>query len=637
VRRLILQMAKAPPTFDFAQSLHKRGMLGDAETQYLRLLDANPADSNCLHFLGLLHAETGRPDTAAQLLRMAIAIEGPRAYLCRNLGIVLEREGDTESALACYRQALAEDEDDRTLWEKCAAIHTALGRYGDSAFCWQCAVELTKPGDRREGALRAHWADALVLRGQREEALVQYVRVLAIDPRIVEATYHRGVALMQLDRTAEALEAFQNTLAREPNHARAANNIGILLQLRKQYAEAIASYRMAVASDPNYSAALYNLGTALHESGEAAEAVNTFRALLKMEPNNAAAWTNLGNAWLAHNEVAAANACYLETLRLMPNEPAAEWNRGIAALLAGDFSDGWAGYERRFEVKGATPRRAFSQPEWRGEPLEGRSLLLHAEQGLGDTIQFVRYAPEFAKRGAKVIVECQFGLISLLRSLPGVSEWIAAPASEPGRSGPQPVDHLPATDFQLPFLSAPHVAQTTLDSIPSAEEYLHAPSEAVQRWSEWLGPRREAIRVGLVWAGNPNHKNDRNRSIPVPHLEGLRSAVGVEWVNLQKGHAPPESMAMRDPAAVLADFADTAGLIANLDLVVSVDTSVAHLAGALGKPVWVLLPFAPDWRWMLYREDSPWYRSARLFRQRAPGAWPDLLREVAAELWRFKL
>ncbi|MBM3757654.1 MAG: tetratricopeptide repeat protein [Acidobacteria bacterium] len=165
MRRLILQMAKPPPTFDFAQSLHRRGMLRDAETQYVRLLDANPADSNCLHFLGLLLAETGRPDAAAQLLRMAIAIEGPRAYLCLNLGVVLERQGDTESALACYRQALSEDEDDRELWEKRAAIHTALGRHGDSAFCWHRAVELTKPGDRREAALRAHWADALVLRG----------------------------------------------------------------------------------------------------------------------------------------------------------------------------------------------------------------------------------------------------------------------------------------------------------------------------------------------------------------------------------------------------------------------------------------------------------------------------------------
>jgi len=630
-------MAKPPPTFDFAQSLHGRGILGDAETQYLRLLDANPADSNCLHFLGLLHAETGRPDSAVQLLRMAIAIEGPRAYLCRNLGIILERKGDTESALACYKQALAEDEDDCELWEKCAAIHTALGRHGDSAFCWQRTVELTKPGDRREAALRAHWADTLVLRGRREEALIQYDRVLAIDPRNVQATFHRGVALMQLDRTGEALEAFKNTLAREPNHARAANNIGILLQLHKQYADAIAAYRIAVASDSNYSAALYNLGTALHESGEAAEAVNTFRALLKKEPNNAAAWTNLGNAWLAHNDIAAANACYLETLRLAPNEPAAEWNLGIAALLAGEFSDGWAGYERRFDVKGATPRRAFSQPVWRGESLEGRSLLLHAEQGLGDTIQFVRYAPEFAKRGAKVIVECQSGLVSLLRSLPGVSDWVAAPAPEPGQSGPHPVGHLPATDFQLPFLSAPHAAKTTLDTIPSAEGYLHAPSAAVQRWSEWLGPRRDALRAGLVWAGNPNHKNDRNRSIPVLHLEELGHAADVEWVNLQKGHTPPESLAMRDAAAELTDFADTAGLIANLDLVVSVDTSVAHLAGALGKPVWVLLAFAPDWRWMLGREDSPWYRSARLFRQRRPGAWPDLLREVAAELGRFNL
>jgi tetratricopeptide (TPR) repeat protein len=442
---------------------------------------------------------------------------------------------------------------------------------------------------------------------------------------------------MQLDRSDEALAAFDGTLLHQPDHARAANNRGVLRQLRKEYAAAISSFRMAIASDPDYIAALYNLGTALQEDGVAGEAVAVFRELLKKEPGNAAAWTNLGNAWLAHNDIEAATACYLETLRLAPNEPAAEWNLGIAALLAGDFRAGWAGYERRFDVKGATPRRALGQPLWSGESLEGKTLLLHAEQGLGDTIQFIRYAPEFARRGARVIVECQAALVPLLRGMQGVADWFAAPAADPMHGGLQPVDHLPRTVYQLPFLSAPYLARTTPDSIPSPGRYLRAPKAACARWAEWLGKPCGALRVGLVWAGNPKHKNDRNRSIPVHVLEVLGGASGIEWINLQKGHAAPDSLAMRDAACLLTDFSDTAGLVENLDLVVSVDTSVAHLAGALGKPVWVLLPYAPDWRWMLNREDSPWYESARLFRQSEPGAWPEVLRDVLEALGSLRV
>lgn len=629
-------MAPLAPAFEHAQSLHKRGRFPEAEVHYLRLLNANPADAQCLHFLGLLHAETGRSDTAVQLLRMAIAIEGPRSYLCRNLGVVLERTGDTESALACYRQSLQEEEDDGELWEKCASIYGSLGRHGDAAFCWQRTVELTRPGVPREAEFRLHWANALALRGRREDAVVQYDRVLAIDPSNIDALFHRGVALMQLDRTDEALAAFDATLLRNPEHARAANNRGVLRQLRKEYGPAISSYRIAIASDPEYSAAIYNLGTAHQECGEAGEAVAVFRELLRKEPGNAAAWTNLGNAWLAHNDIGAATSCYLETLRLAPNEPAAEWNLGIAALLSGDFRAGWAGYERRFDVKGATPRRAFHQPLWSGESLEGKTLLLHAEQGLGDTIQFIRYAPEFARRGARVLVECQAALLSLLRGMAGVAEWFAAPIADPARGGPQPVDHLPLTDYQIPFLSAPYLAETNLDSIPSPGCYLKASATACRRWEEWLGPPDGVLRVGLVWAGNPNHKNDRNRSLPTRFLAELGGATGIEWISLQKGQSTPDSLSMRDAAPALTDFSDTAGLIANLDLVVSVDTSVAHLAGALGKPVWVLLPYAPDWRWMLEREDSPWYESMRLFRQNEPGAWPEVLQNVLRALGRLR-
>jgi hypothetical protein len=275
-------------------------------------------------------------------------------------------------------------------------------------------------------------------------------------------------------------------------------------------------------------------------------------------------------------------------------------------------------------VKGATPRRPFSAPLWKGESLAGKSLLFHAEQGLGDTLQFIRYARLFAAQGAEVHVECQAALLPLLNGMEGVQQWHAA-------AGPG-IDHLPPTDYQLPMLSAPAVVNTTLSSIPSPDGYLRAPERERRRWAKWLGPRNRRRRVGICWAGNPNHKNDKNRSIPSDLLAALDGISEVDWINLQKGHPLPGSLELWNAARELRNFADTAGLIENLDLVVSVDTSVAHLAGALGKPVWVLLPFAPDWRWMLDRPDSPWYSGARLFRQSEPGDWRPVLDRVAHEV-----
>jgi len=468
--------------------------------------------------------------------------------------------------------------------------------------------------------------------GDRAAAIPHYDILLRTDPENIEATFHRAVAYMLESDFEPAIDGFRRALELDPRHARASNNLGVLYQLKHDYGRAIENYRRSVRLHPTYHPALYNLGTAWLDNANPKEAIGVFRKLLKAQPNHVAAWTNLGNARLARNEADAAIDSYHSALAIDPDDATAAWNLGIVRLLTGDFLRGWAGYERRFGVKSAPGRRAFRTPLWNGEPLTGKSLLLHAEQGLGDTIQFVRYASIFQSQGARVTVECQPPLLTLLSNSAIAADWIAAPKLEPGSTVVAGVEHLPDAGYQLPMMSAPHRAGTTIKSIPFSNGYLHAPSEAIRRWRNWLGSETSALRAGICWAGNPNHKNDRNRSIPPELLSELEAANGVEWINLQKGSPSPASLIMRNAAVELEDFAQTAGLIENLDLVVAVDTSVAHLAGALGKTVWILLPFAPDWRWLLERSDSPWYSSARLFRQREAGKWRPVLKQVAEEL-----
>lgn len=556
-------------------------------------------DTAALEHLAALHAESGDNETAIRILRAAIGIAGPEPHLCRNLGIVFERAGNRPAAIGCYRQVIETKPDDVAVWRVLAGLLTAENRPADAAGAWDrvCAAA---PRDR---AARQNWADALALAGLRPAAIARYDEILAADPENVIATFHRAVALMQENQQVAAIDGFRRTLALAPGHARAANNLGILLQLGGEYPEAIESYRSALRADRAYTSAMYNLGTAWHESGRSREAIAVFRKVLKTQPDHAEAWTNLGNAWLTRNAVSTARGCYQRALALRPGAADAAWNLGIADLLEGDLANGWRGFERRFEVNRATPRRELPMPLWRGEPLAGKSIYLYAEQGLGDTLQFVRYAPVFAAQGARVIVDCQQPLERLLAGMEGIAALGPAPEA----------------DYQLPLPSAPAAAGATLDSIPLKTGYLRAPEEDAGRWRARLGPGVGRRRIGLAWAGNPNHRNDRNRSIPSDLVGLLTSFEGVEWILLQKGY---------EPAPGFTDFADTAGLIENLDLVISVDTSVAHLAGALGKPVWVLLPFAPDWRWMLEREDSPWYAGARLFRQREAGDWGSVLREV---------
>ena len=388
-----------------------------------------------------------------------------------------------------------------------------------------------------------------------------------------------------------------------------------MLNDKGQYDEAIAAHRRSIAINPKSHVPFFNLGNALKDKGQTDEAIAAYRQALGLRPNYPEAHFNVGTSFGDKGQTAEAIAAYRQAIALDPNYAAAHWNLALMLLARGEFQEGFKEHQWRWECKGLPRRRNFAQPQWDGSPLAGRTILLHAEQGFGDTLQFIRYAPLVAARGATVIVGSVPELHRLLQGTPGVSRWLA--------SG----ETLPPFDVHCPLMSLPHARSARRwKTIPQSVPYLHADAGLSAWWRNESGRHdSNRFKVGLSWAGNPTHVNDRNRSLSLAALGPLAQVQGVSFYSLQKGDSArqprPSGLELIDRTEDLKDFADTAALVANLDLVISVDSAVAHLAGAMGKPVWTLLPFTADWRWLLEREDSPWYPTMRLFRQAARGDW----------------
>ncbi|MBV9563635.1 MAG: glycosyltransferase family protein [Bradyrhizobium sp.] len=565
----------------------RAGRVLDAQVacQQALALDASHADA--LHLMGLLLLSGKQHDHAVEWIARAILQEPKPEYLV-SLGSVLQAQGRLDEALQAYDKAVQLRPEAAELWRHLGNV----------------LLELKRPA----------------------EALLAFQHVTKLDPQHWDAAFKSGVLLHEAGRLQEAIACFTRCDELKPDHVLTLYMRGRALNSLKRFAEALADNRRAHALDPGDADVCNNIGGILQLLGRDAEAIEWLDEALELRPDRLDALRNKA-LWLVElHRFDEAFATYDRLRALDPGNATDTWNLSLLQLLTGDFAAGWAGREARWTKVPPVAYPSFAQPKWLGAgEVAGKTILLRADEGLGDTIQFARYAPLLAQRGARVVLSVQPALCSLLSSLPGVAQCVPVSAEPP------PFDlHCPVTSLPLAF-------GTRLDSIPAAVSYLPPPERArVQAWEERLG-RHDRMRVGLAWSGNPNHMKDHSRSIPLQAIAPLLD-LGADFFSLQKEVRPDDRATLLacpgliDLTAHLADFGDTAAFASCLDLVISVDTSVAHLAGALGRPTWILLPYTPDFRWLLDRDDSPWYPTVRLFRQDERRDYASAVERMRAEL-----
>jgi tetratricopeptide (TPR) repeat protein len=667
------------------------GELQIAEQIYRQILAVDPDQADALHLLGVIAFQMGKHEFAIKYISRAIDLDGTESAFHSNLGNAFKAQGKLDEAVASYRRALELRPDDAGAYNNLGSALQAQGKLDEAVESYRWALKLNPDHVEARGNL----GNAFQNQGRLDEAIEAYRRALELNPDLPEAHYNLGNAYQEKGKLDEAVASYCQELKLKPAHAQAHNNLGIAykyqgkldeavacfhraLELRPDEAEvysnlgtalveqgkldkALDSYRRALELRPDYAIAHYNLGNALQAQGKLEQAVASYHQALELKPDDPVAQNNLGNVYQAQEKLDEAVACYRRALQLEPDYAEAYsnlgnafrqlrrfdeslasyaqalrikadcaealFNRSLLRLLVGDFQRGWPEYEWRWKT-GQLVERKFSQPLWDGNPLEGRTILLHAEQGFGDTIQFVRFAPLVKERGAAVILECQRGLLPLLEGV--AVDRLVGEGQE-----------IPSFDVHAPLLSLPGIFKTRLNTIPANIPYLFAKPPLVERWRARL-QQIAGYQIGVAWQGSPGYRSDRDRSINLTHFTTLARIPGVRLISLQKGTGTNQLSDVRDllPITDFRDelddtngpFMDTAAIMQSLDLVIAADTAVAHLAGALGVPVWLALSFVPHWPWLLDRTDSPWYPTMRLFRQKRPGDWAGVFDEIQSAL-----
>lgn len=648
-----------------AAQLHQTGRAADAEKIYLDVLGKNPRNPDALNLLGVLRCQSQRFEEALPFLNRAVAAYPGFAEAHNNLGKALKRLDRLDEARAAFAEAVRLDPDFAEAHNNLGQILKRQQQADDAIRHFRQAIAL----DPDYALAHLNLADALKESKRTDEALTHYRRAIALKPDNAVAHNNLGTFLKDMADTRGAFACLEQAIRIKPDFAEAFNNLGNLHLDETRPEEAIRCYRKALELNPDFAEAFNNLGNALKETGSTDEAIDAYRKCISLKPGFVEAYNNLGNAYLdaerhaealeqyrkaleldpgfseAYNNLGSAYqtlgdpenalACYQKAVEYNPEFHAAIFGRGVMHLLTGNFAEGWRDYECRwqgsYQAKQVRPPK-FPYPQWQGQaPAPGSRILVYHEQGFGDTIQFVRYLPLLAGQFAETVFVCQKELLPLVRhSLPGTS--IRLVSSEEG-----PKAALEKFDWHCPLLSLPLAFDTRGDSIPANCPYLVPPPDQAEFWKRRLASAAP-LRIGLAWSGNPQLKDDRCRSIPLARFGHLFELGGIGWFSLQKGGSAEEiaqaglDRVLVDHSRDFSDFADTAAMIANLDLVISVDTAVAHLAGAMGKPVWLLNRHSSEWRWQLRRSDSPWYPSMKIFRQPARGDWDSVLREIAEEL-----
>jgi protein O-GlcNAc transferase len=615
-----------------AASQHfRQGRWQEAEQLCRRVLEVDQEEVDALHLLAVITGQTGREDEAAGYLRTVVRLRPASPDAHNNLGNVLmlgnaqKEQAKLDEAIANYRQAVRLRPDFSEAFNNLGNALLVQEQLADAEACLRQAL-LLKPT-----YADAHYNLGIVLSKlhRLDEAVACHQQALRLNPGSAEAHVSLGNVYSDLGRLDDAIDAWRAALALKPEHAGAHHNLGRALEELGRHEEAIVSLQAALQIKPDYADALLNLGSAYDNLGRYDEAAASYRRALDHEPEMAGAHNNLGTVLYAQGNFEAADACFRRAIDLEPDYAHAHWNQALSLLLQGEFERGWAEYEWRWKLKNFEARQC-PQPAWDGSPLEGKTILLAAEQGLGDTIQFIRFAPLVRQRGGRVLVEVQPPLRQLLSTAPGIDQLLVQGEATP------------PFDTHVPLLSLPRwLLAAQLETVPADVPYLAAAPALVDRWRDEVRSL-PGFKIGIAWHGSPHNHSDRGRSFPLDLFETFARLPDVTLVSLQKGQGSEQIAELAGRFRVIdfgdrldtdaGPFMDTAAIVQHLDLVVTCDSALAHLAGALCVPVWIALMLTPDWRWQRGRDDSPWYPTARLFRQTRVGEWRDVFDRMAAEL-----
>jgi len=574
-----------------AITAHKEGRFADVENLCRAILAVNEESFDALQLLAVAQTMLGRANDALSTYDRAVTMRPDHAEVLYNRGVILQNLQRFDEALASYDRALALRSDFAEALTNRGICLQLLKRFQEALASYERALVL-RPDDAAALANRAVIFHEL---GRLDEALASHERAMALRPAAAEPLYNCGNTLLKLKRFEEALTRYDRALALQPEHVEALSSRGLALHALRRFEEALESYDRALALRPGYVEALNNRGSALQEVARLGEALASYERALALRADFAGAINN----------------------------------RGIALLLAGDFKKGWRDFEWRWRVEDVQNERPnINAPIWRGEALDGHRLLVFAEQGLGDTIQFARYLPLLAQRGCQLTFLTEAKLSRLLRHLTRGIEVINTVGADR------------EFDYQCALMSIPYHLNTSLESIPNNVPYLRAEDALVARWRERIG--NHGFKVGIAWQGDPQGAIDQGRSIPLAEYFVLTRVPGVRLISLQRHHGLDQLAAVPQEVTIETlggdfdggtdAFIDTAAVMSSLDLVITSDTSIAHLAGALGHPVWVALKLVPHWVWMLDRHDSPWYPTMRLFRQLERDNWEPVFSNMEREL-----
>jgi tetratricopeptide (TPR) repeat protein len=597
---------------------HRRG--ADCIAQSIQL---NPACPEPYNSLGNARKAIGEISEAVRCYQRAISLRPAFAEAHYNLALAMQAQGQLAQAIEVYREALRLQPAYLDALLNLAIAFQQTGRFAECVSVYQRALELS-PGS---AFLYRQLGEALRLNKQPDAASASFEASLNIEPASIETLNSLALAHLDRGRAADAVSCLTLAIQLAPSRPELHDNLGLARLAQGNSQLAIESHRTALRLQPTFFQAWSNLGSAQLETGELSAATESFLQAIACEPNNASLQVNLALAYEKQSQFEQAELLLSEVIEREPNHLNARWSRALLLLHKGDFERGWQEHEWRWKYH-ELPAPHSDFPLWDGRPLDGRTLLVHAEQGLGDTIQFVRYLALFPPGFGNVIFDCQESLVPLLRHSGTVE---TSPRGSP----------LPLIDVQAPLLSLPLLFKTTLESIPKSVPYLTVHESVVDLWASHLASLT-GFKVGIAWQGSAAYRADRERSIPLRHFQALGDIDGVTLISLQKGHGTEQIAECRDALNLYLPgpdvdesrgaFIDTAAIMKNLDLVITSDTAIAHLAGGLGIPVWVALPFVSDWRWLRSCTGSPWYPTMRLFRQKHRNDWANVFQEIELAL-----